>query len=230
MLDFGRTRAVVFDFYGTLTSHVTATTRRDGAHRVARALGATPELFVDRLSCTFTERATGSCGDLAETLVWVAQACGHTPSTEQVTAGSAERRAVESAYAARLRTDACRTLAELRRLGMRIGVISDCTHELPECWSTLPVAELVDSVVFSVEVGMRKPHPSMYKLVCDELGVKPAEVCYVGDGGSNELSGAESFGMTAVQLLTDDALEALVYERETAWDGPVIHKLSELLG
>jgi putative hydrolase of the HAD superfamily len=230
MLDFGHTRAVVFDFFGTLTVHATAEERRRGADRVANALGVPTDLFFDRLSCTFTERATGSCGDLPETLTWVAQRCGYMPSADQIAAACAERRAVEVQYARSLRSDASTTLAELRQRGMRLGVISDCTHELPECWSTLPIAKLIDCVVFSVEVGVRKPDPFVYQLMCDQLNMKPAEVCYVGDGGSNELSGAEEVGMNAVQLLSEDAAAALVYDRETGWEGPVICELIELLG
>ncbi len=230
MLDDCRFRAVVFDFFGTLTVHATAGERRKGADRVAEALGVAPERFVNRLTATFTERATGSRGNLAETLAWVADACGHEPSAEQLAAACAVRRAVEIGYAQNLRFDACATLSQLRGLGLRIGVITDCTHELPECWPSLPVAKLVDSVVFSVEAGVRKPHPSLYRRACDELQVEPADVCYVGDGGSNELSGAEAVGMAAVQLLTDDAVDALVYDRQSGWAGPVVHSLSDVLG
>jgi putative hydrolase of the HAD superfamily len=230
MLDIGHSRAVVFDFFGTLTVHATAGQRRAGAHRVANALGVSPELFFDRLSCTFTERATGSCGDLAETLIWVAQGCGYLPSTEQVAAGCAERRAVEVEYAMALRPDAYKTLAGLRERGLRLGVITDCTHELPECWSTLPIAELIHSVLFSVEEGLRKPDPTLYQRMCDQLDVEAAGAWYVGDGGSNELTGAEAVGMHGVQLLTADALAALVYDREALWEGPVIRALAELLG
>jgi putative hydrolase of the HAD superfamily len=222
-------QAVVFDFYGTLTVHATAATRRKGADRVAEALGVAPDSFFDRLSATFTERATGRRGDLAQTLAWVAQGCGHEPSEEQLSAACAERRAVETSFAEMLRPDAFATLSSLRERGLRLGVISDCTHELPEYWSRLSVAELVQAVVFSVLVGERKPHHSLYKLACDALDVAPVDVVYVGDGGSNELSGAQAVGMTAVKLLADDAMDALVYDPEPAWAGHVIHNLSDLV-
>ena len=91
--------------------------------------------------------------------------------------------------------DAVTTLRCLRDRGLRIGVVSDCTHELPEAWPDLAVAPWVDATVFSVVIGERKPHPSLYLSACAGLGVGPDEVVYVGDGGSNELSGARALGI-----------------------------------
>jgi putative hydrolase of the HAD superfamily len=153
----GGLRAVVFDFYGTLTVSASVSARRDGASRVAAALGVPAERFFEHLSSTFTERATGRCGDLVETMAWLAHRCGGAPTDEQLAAACAERRATEKAYAEMLRSDSTETLLRLKEHGLRIGVVSDCTHELPECWAGLPIAELVDAVVFSIEAGQRKP-------------------------------------------------------------------------
>ncbi len=126
-------------------------------------------------------------------------------------------------------TTAVRTLRRLRHRGLQIGVVSDCTHELPEAWPDLPVAPWVDATAFSVVLGERKPHPSLYLSACGQLGVAPHEVVYVGDGGSNELTGARSLGIPAVRLVADDGRAALVYDAESEWTGPVISRLSELV-
>jgi putative hydrolase of the HAD superfamily len=139
------------------------------------------------------------------------------------------RTEVEVAYARMLRADAVGTLGRLRARGLGVGVVSDCTHELPACWPTLPVAPLVDATVFSVEVGERKPHPELYLSACRRLGVAPADVLYVGDGGSNELTGARAVGMTAVRLVAADAATALVYDPEEGWNGPVVDGLAAVL-
>jgi putative hydrolase of the HAD superfamily len=225
----GEHRAVVFDFYGTLTVSASVSARRDAASRVASALGVPADSFFEHLTSTFTERATGRCGDLAETMAWLAHRCGSAPTDQQLAAACAERRATEKVFAGMLRSDSTETLRRLKEHSLRIGVVSDCTHELPECWGGLPIAELVDAVVFSVEAGERKPHPSLYRAVCRQLGVAPAEAVYVGDGGSNELSGATALGFMAVQLVAEDAAEALVYDKESDWGGQVIHHLTDLV-
>jgi putative hydrolase of the HAD superfamily len=108
-------------------------------------------------------------------------------------------------------------------------VVSDCTHELPAFWDRLAVAPLVDATVFSVLVGRRKPHASLYRAVCRQLGVTPSRALYVGDGGSNELSGARSVGIQAIRLVAPDAIDALVYDAEEDWSGPVIESLGALI-
>ena len=162
------------------------------------------------------------------TMAWVAGRCGCQPSTAQLDAACTVRFEIESGYAGMLRDDTVDTLRRLREQGLRVGVVSDCTHELPELWESLPAAPWVDAAVFSILVGHRKPHPSMYTVACDRLGVVPSEAVYVGDGGSNELTGALSVGMPAVRLVAEDSDDAMVYDAEQGWTGPVIGSITAL--
>ena len=73
--------------------------------------------------------------------------------------------------------------ARCRAEGLRIGVLSDCTHELRDIWDDLPLSPLVDAVVLSITMGERKPHASLYLSVCQRLGIDPSEAIYIGDGG-----------------------------------------------
>jgi putative hydrolase of the HAD superfamily len=218
---------VIFDYFGTLTVATTAATRRTGTDRVAAALGVPSEILFAATTSSFTERSTGRCGDTRTTMAWLADRCGHRPDAAQLESACGVRFEIECGYARMLRDDALVTLHALREEGLRIGVVSDCTHELPEIWNQLPLAPLVDAVVFSITVGERKPHASMYRSVCDRLGVDAPEAIYLGDGGSNELTGARHVGMSAVRLVADDAADALVYDREPDWTGPVVHSLTE---
>lgn len=133
-------KAVVFDFYGTLSVSATAATRRTGISRVASGLGVPEDLLYDAITSTFTERATGALGTLEQTMQWLAERCGATPTDEQLQAACALRRSIEAVYATALRPDAVPTLRALRERDIKIGVLSDCTHELPEIWPSLPIA------------------------------------------------------------------------------------------
>ena len=219
-------KAVVFDFYGTLSVSATAATRRTGISRVASGLGVPEDLLYDAITSTFTERATGALGTLEQTMQWLAERCGATPTDEQLQAACALRRSIEAVYATALRPDAVPTLRALRERDIKIGVLSDCTHELPEIWPSLPIAGLVDFALFSVEAGLRKPHPDLYARVARSLDVLPRECLYVGDGGSSELTGALRAGMTPIHLRAPDSADALVYDAETSWRGPCISALS----
>ena len=67
-------------------------------------------------------------------------------------------------------------------------------------WSATWLREAVDAVSFSCVLGTRKPHERNYLSVTEELGVDARSCVCVGDGGSQELSGALALGMRPILL------------------------------
>jgi putative hydrolase of the HAD superfamily len=218
-------RAVLFDFFGTLTRSV----RRGPQHAViARKLGCDPEMVRTVLDRTFRSRACGAFGSAESTLRWVTEQAGGRPCRSLVEAAVPARVHAVRADTV-LRPDAVRTLAAIKARGLRTGVISDCTHELPAFLPGLPVAPLLDARAFSVELGVCKPDPAIYLAACDQLGVIPEDCLYVGDGGSRELTGAAAVGMTAVRLDAPDLGHHLVFDQDEAFTGPSVTALTDIL-
>lgn len=218
-------RAVLFDFFGTLTISV----RRGPAHRaVAEALGCDPDALVEVLDRSYYDRARGGYGSAEDTMRWLAVQVGVWPSRRRVRTALAARWAAMSADTV-LRPDAVATLRALRHRGLRTAVVSDCTHELPELLPALPVAGLLDACAYSVQIGACKPHHAIYLEACARLGAPPSECLYVGDGGSQELTGAVELGMTAVRLDAPDLSHHLVFNPEPEWAGPTVTALWELV-
>jgi putative hydrolase of the HAD superfamily len=217
--------AVVFDFFGTLTCSI----RRGPQHAdIARSLGCDPEAVVGVLDRSFRARALGHFGSAEATLRWVVEQAGGRPGQSELRhALSARIDAVQSDT--RLRPDAVSTLGALKSRGLRTGVISDCTYELPAFLPRLPVAPLLDVSVFSIEVGRCKPDPLIYVAACRELGVPPERCLYLGDGGSRELTGATEAGLTAVRLTAPDLADHLVFDADAEFTGPCIDSLSDIL-
>ncbi|MEV1329158.1 HAD family hydrolase [Micromonospora costi] len=220
-----RFQAVLFDFFGTLTRSVQ---RGEAHHGTARLLGCTNETLAAVLDRTFYERATGRLGNAEATLRWVCAQAGVHPSDRAVQAAVASRHLAVRADT-RLRPDAVSTLAVLRQRGLRTGVISDCTHELPAFLPDLAIAPLLDVRVFSVQVGRCKPDPAVYLAACRRLELPPEACLFVGDGGSQELTGAERAGMAAARLAAPDLAEHMVFNADLGWSGPVLGSLREVL-
>lgn len=218
-------RAVVFDFFGTLTTAV----RRGPRHAaIARSLGCEPEAFNAELDRTFYLRAAGHYGDPIHGLRRVAYATGGRPTLAALTAAVAAR--VDAVHADTvLRTEAVPVLSGLRWRGIPVAVVSDCWYELPAFLPRLAIAPLLDGCVYSVEVGHCKPHPAMYLEACRQLRLDPDECLYVGDGGSRELSGARDVGMATVRLAAPDLAGHLVFRGDPDWGGPAIRSLTEVL-
>ncbi|MFJ8039275.1 HAD family hydrolase [Kitasatospora sp. NPDC096147] len=218
--------AVIFDFFGTLTPSTPTEIWDEHAARSAAPLGIPVRQWRRALDASFPERAVGALGDLPRTIRTLAGRCGVDPDDEALAAATAARLACQRELFT-LREDALDTLERLRRDGLRIGVLSDCTVELAETWPTLPLAPLVDAVVLSCEEGRRKPDPELFRKVARDLGVPAGECLYVGDGGGDELSGATARGMTAVMLRAADWAVNDAHAREDSWPGPFFPALSD---
>ena len=219
-------RAVVFDFFGTLTRSV----QRGPQHaEIARALGADPEAVRGVLDRTFRARARGRYGSAEATLRWVIEQAGGRPQTAQLQAGVPARVSALKADTT-LRADAVSALTAIRNRGLATALISDCTHELPAFLPSLPVSPLLDVKIYSVRLGVCKPDPQIYLAACDGLGVRPEECLYVGDGGSHELTGAAAVGMTPIRLAAPDLADHLVFDADTTFAGRTVRSLTEVVG
>jgi len=104
--------------------------------------------------------------------------------------------------------DAVATLKWIRHKGFRTALVSNCSSAVSSLWPRQTLAKYFDAAVLSCQVGLAKPDPKIYALVCKKLQVKPQQCVYVGDGGDGELTAASDCGMTPIRVKhhTDDGL------------------------
>ncbi|GAA2641016.1 HAD family hydrolase [Paractinoplanes durhamensis] len=196
-------RAIVFDFFGTLTDPAAEAGRRDSVTATAAALGVPADRFWHAMGASFPERIVGGYGDARQTLRRVARDCGADPAESELDAAVAAQLA-GSVHVRPPRPGVLDLLDRLRADGYRLGLISDCSSELYESWPETPYAPRIDAAVFSWHEGYRKPDQRLYEAVSARLGVNPADCWYVGDGGSREHAGAHRAGMRPI-LVTNTA-------------------------
>jgi HAD superfamily hydrolase (TIGR01509 family) len=60
------------------------------------------------------------------------------------------------------------------------------------------IGALVDAVVFSSEIGRRKPAPEMYRAALDAIGIDAHHALFVGDRVREDYEGPRAIGMRAV--------------------------------
>ena len=102
-------------------------------------------------------------------------------------------------------------IRRLRAAGLRVAALTNnWVAETPAVAASETVksrlAAHFDVVVESAVVGLRKPDPRIYALVCDRLGVEPARVAFLDDIGRN-LKPARELGMATIKV--DDPEQAL---------------------
>ena len=63
------------------------------------------------------------------------------------------------------------------------------------------IMELFDVVIESAKLGIRKPDPRIYQIMCEKLGVTPDQCVFLDDLGGN-LKPAKAMGMTTIKVET----------------------------
>ena len=96
-------------------------------------------------------------------------------------------------------------LEALRSRGIRTGLVAnswpDPGRVLRRDAEAFGLAQLLDVMVFSEEVGARKPDPTIFRHALSALGVEATDTMYVGDSLVTDVQGAAGVGMTTIQAL-----------------------------
>jgi len=96
-------------------------------------------------------------------------------------------------------------LETLRSRGLRLAVVANAWPEPARLVrreiEELGVAERVDRIVLSGEVGARKPSPTIFELALAQLGLDPLEALFVGDRSLDDVAGAAAAGMSTAQAM-----------------------------
>lgn len=221
-------RAVVFDLFNTLTPPVDDAAFKACRIEMAHAVGVDPDAFSQAWSAAWRERYDGTFPTVEACVRGVCEAL--RARTDAAAIDEASRIRIEcTRRALRPRADAVDTLTQLRALGLKTALVSNCIPEVPLIWPTTPYAEAIDEPLFSCEEGLTKPDPAIYLRACERLRVDPSDCMYVGDGAHGELTGAQRIGMRVI-LVTTPGRTAPEYSEQDSWRGEAINALSELPG
>jgi putative hydrolase of the HAD superfamily len=91
-------------------------------------------------------------------------------------------------------------LETLRRLGLRLAVVSNSNGTVARLLEHLDLARWLDAVVDSAVVGFEKPDPRIFRHAAEMLGVEPTEAVHVGDLYSVDVVGARAAGASPILI------------------------------
>ncbi len=97
--------------------------------------------------------------------------------------------------------DALPALEDMRRRGLKIGLLSNSSRNLGEFVVHHELS--ADAVLTSGAHGKTKPHESIFLALLGQLEVEPAQAAMVGDTLHDDVEGARAVGMQAVLLDRD---------------------------
>ncbi|MBO0811388.1 MAG: HAD family hydrolase [Microlunatus sp.] len=213
---------LLLDFFGTIVDYSPSRTEQDysPSYGLLQRLGASLAYgdflaLGDEIFSAYEERSAGDLSEFAmqEPSTVILESALGRPAT------SGETDAFVASYLQDWNSavsypggmaDLLRDLAGRYRL----AVVSN-THSrtlVPDHLRALGVAELFDAVVLSIDLGVRKPHPEIYRAALDQLGIDATAALFVGDTYAADYDGPRRLGIRA--LLIDPGRSAPVPEQD----------------
>ena len=220
--------AVIFDLFGTLVDDFGSSAGQMN-QELAAALGVPYEPFTQLWGQTLQLRAIGAFQTVEASIEHVCRAMEMQVGAEQI------KRAVEirlqyTRQALKPRPDAEATLAQLKHQGHKLGLLSNCSIEIPILWRETAFANLIDNPIFSSRARLKKPDPRIYHLACERLDVMPDACLYIADGEDYELAAAAKVGLHPVLIRAPSQKhDGRLHQEAREWQGTMIASLPEVL-
>lgn len=192
-----RPKGVLFDLFHTLVC--VPPPALTGDRSVPEILGVSAEAWQRQYyDDDVFGRCLGHVRDGVEAMRLVTHAIDPTVDEARIlTAVESRRRRFEIGLVS-VEPQVLAALDRLRAAGIRTAIVSDAGADDVESWQRSPLRSRLDATIFSYEVGYRKPDARIYLHALNEIGVSPDEAIFVGDGGSDEHTGARAVGMQTV--------------------------------
>lgn len=132
----------------------------------------------------------------------VFSALGVSPSDADVDAAASAYRA--NYMTARRALDGAAELLLALRPHARIGIVTNnLLEEQRDKLEYCGLAEWVDVLIASEDVGVSKPDPGIFDLALERMGVTAADAVMVGDSWANDIAGAVNAGIRAIWFNPD---------------------------
>ena len=222
-----KTKAVVFDLGGTLIRETTWSEKTDIQKQVAAALLIPSDDFIPLWNATFNEQMKRFSKNCQAYLRQICQQLGVFVADKQIELAANIFFDMVKQVVMTPREEALEVLSCLKSNGYKIGLISNCSSEVPVIWENTSLAPLFDVVIFSCSIGLMKPDPKIYQLAIKQLHVNPDECLYITDGIGQELDNASKLGIQAIMLRVPGENDNDPYREQ--WNGLVIFSLREVL-
>lgn len=104
-------------------------------------------------------------------------------------------------------------MVTLARNHCAVGLVTNATDRLSHDLRALDLAQHLDFVVNSSEVGIAKPNPGIFRLALARMGVQPDEAAFVDDTAAN-VSAASALGIRSCHFTSIAGLSTFMQSIE----------------
>jgi FMN phosphatase YigB (HAD superfamily) len=107
-------------------------------------------------------------------------------------------------------TGAVDLCARIRALGLRNVIVSNVqvrdAADYARDFADLGIADYVDAIVTSLEVGFRKPHVAMFEAALRAANCQPVNAVMIGDSETRDIEPALALGMRTIRVAIETPL------------------------
>lgn len=187
-------RACVFDAYGTLFDVASAAARCSDV--LGERAAAVAALWRDKqLSYSWLRGLQGRHADFWQV---TGDALDYTLETFEIDDAALRARLMDLYLTLSAYPDVSATLRRLKDAGLGTAILSNGSPRmLQAAVEAAGIGGLLDHVLSVETVGVFKPHPSVYQLAVDRLGVPAAAIAFQSSNGW-DAHAASAFGMRVV--------------------------------
>ena len=188
-------RACVFDAYGTLFDVHSAVGRL--AAEIGPGAEALSRLWrTKQLEYTWLRALMGRHADFwqvtGEALDYALEATAVDPGVRE--------RLMEAYLALDAYPEVPAVLERLRAAGLRVAILSNGEGRMLAAGArSAGIEDLLDATLSVEEVGVYKPHPEVYRLAVERLGVEAGAIAFQSSNAW-DIHGASTFGLRAVWI------------------------------
>lgn len=93
-------------------------------------------------------------------------------------------------------------IRELKAKGYGIYLLSNASYRQHEYWPRVPASRYFDGTLISADVGLVKPQPEIYRLLCETFSLE-ADECVFIDDAINNAEGAYLCGLHPIVFHSD---------------------------
>ncbi len=183
-------KACVFDAYGTLFDVSSA------AREARDALGDRWQALADlwrtkQLQYSWLRGLSGRHADFWQV---TGEALDFAMATQGIDDPALRQRLMDLYLGLGAYPEVAPVLRRLKSRGMKLAILSNGTPAmLAAAVANAGLSGLFDAVLSVEEVGVYKPHPSVYRLTLERLGITADQVCFLSSNGWDAYS-AKAFG------------------------------------
>ncbi|HUV67750.1 MAG TPA: HAD family hydrolase [Sedimentisphaerales bacterium] len=97
--------------------------------------------------------------------------------------------------------DIKQTLAKLKGLGLKLGIVSNTFvngHSIERHLEQVGILEFFPVRLYSYQYDFRKPNHQLFRIAAEHVGEAPQHIAYVGDRINKDILPALKLGMTAI--------------------------------